>query len=185
MVDLYHQFKEIEAWHTLVHVCRKWRNIVFGSPRRLDLRLYCTEKTPVRKTLEVWPLLPIVVYGFGYEKWGVDNSRCGPRAKRSHMSLEPRQYAKFSIRKSLSSNAAAIPGTHRPAYEAHRRCGRSCFVFGWICNTTTGTHPAWHHISGITEATFVRHQTLFVFIFIQFLNPDSSRLRQSSVASLW
>ena len=73
MVDLYHQFKEIEAWHTLVHVCRKWRNIVFGSPRRLDLRLYCTEKTPVRRTLEVWPLLPIVVYGFGYEKWGVDN----------------------------------------------------------------------------------------------------------------
>jgi len=34
----------IQAWHTLVHVCRKWRSVVFGSPRRLDLRLFCTEK---------------------------------------------------------------------------------------------------------------------------------------------
>jgi hypothetical protein len=29
----------IQAWHTLVHVCRKWRTVVLGSPRRLDLRL--------------------------------------------------------------------------------------------------------------------------------------------------
>ena len=27
------------AWQSLVHVCRRWRGIVFGSPRRLGLRL--------------------------------------------------------------------------------------------------------------------------------------------------
>ena len=27
---------EVEAWHTLVHVCRKWRNVVFSSPQRLN-----------------------------------------------------------------------------------------------------------------------------------------------------
>ena len=64
--------EQIEAWHTLVHVCRKWRNIVFGSPRRLNLRLYCKARTPVRKTLDVWPLLPIVVRRDGHEKWCVD-----------------------------------------------------------------------------------------------------------------
>ena len=49
------------AWHTLVHVCRKWRNIVFGSPRRLNLRLYCRETTPVREMLDIWPPLPLMV----------------------------------------------------------------------------------------------------------------------------
>ena len=52
---------EPPTWYKLVHVCRKWRNVVFGSPSRLDLRLYCTARTPMRKTLEVWPSLPIVI----------------------------------------------------------------------------------------------------------------------------
>jgi hypothetical protein len=65
--------KKIEVWRTLVHVCRKWRNIVFESPRRLELRLYCTAGTPVMKTMGVWPLLPIVIWGDGHEIWGVDN----------------------------------------------------------------------------------------------------------------
>jgi hypothetical protein len=49
-------------WHVLVHVCQKWRYIVFASPRRLDLRLLCTERTPVSETLDVWPRLPIFVH---------------------------------------------------------------------------------------------------------------------------
>ena len=65
----------VGAWHTLVHVCRKWRNVVFGSPRRLDLQLWCTPCTPVREKIDAWPLLPIQVLGNGpdYEEWGVDN----------------------------------------------------------------------------------------------------------------
>jgi hypothetical protein len=53
--------QDIEAWHSLVHVCQRWRCVVFGSPRRLNLRLYCTSKTPVRETLDVWPPLPLVI----------------------------------------------------------------------------------------------------------------------------
>ena len=53
--------KGIEAWQTLVHVCRRWRCIVFGSPRRLNLRLACTTKTPARETLGVWPALPLLI----------------------------------------------------------------------------------------------------------------------------
>ena len=33
---------ELEAWQTLVHVCRRWRSVVLGSPRRLGLQLVCT-----------------------------------------------------------------------------------------------------------------------------------------------
>jgi hypothetical protein len=65
--------ERIEAWHTLVHVCRKWRSLVFGSLRRLDLELCCTARTPVKKMLDVWPLLPIIAWSVGHETWGVDN----------------------------------------------------------------------------------------------------------------
>jgi hypothetical protein len=50
-------------WIPLVHVCRRWRNLVFGSPRRLHLQLCCTPKTPVRDTLDIWPALPLIVRG--------------------------------------------------------------------------------------------------------------------------
>lgn len=50
-----------KAWHTLVHVCQRWRRLVFGQPRRLDLRLVCAASTPVRETLGVWPDLPIAI----------------------------------------------------------------------------------------------------------------------------
>ncbi len=54
---------DIEAWQSLVHVCRRWRNLVFRSPRRLNLRLWCTPETPIRDTLDVWPALPLIVAG--------------------------------------------------------------------------------------------------------------------------
>ena len=64
--------EEIESWQTLVHVCRNWRIVVFGSPHRLGLRLRCSTSTPVREMLDVWPLLPIVIIAYD-EKWGMDN----------------------------------------------------------------------------------------------------------------
>ncbi|KAH9073490.1 hypothetical protein EDB83DRAFT_76927 [Lactarius deliciosus] len=35
-------------WHRLVHVCQRWRQLVFGSPRRLDIQLLCKHRTPHR-----------------------------------------------------------------------------------------------------------------------------------------
>ena len=54
---------EIEKWISLVHVCRRWRSLVFQSPCRLNLRLFCTPETPARDTLDVWPALPLVIDG--------------------------------------------------------------------------------------------------------------------------
>jgi hypothetical protein len=53
--------KEIEAWQTLVHVCRRWRSVVFGSPRRLNLQLVCSDKTLVTDKLDIWPAFPLLV----------------------------------------------------------------------------------------------------------------------------
>ena len=62
------------AWQSLVHVCRRWRIIIFGSPRHLNLQLVCRERTPARDTLDVLPALPIIIkcYG-GYEIGSVDD----------------------------------------------------------------------------------------------------------------
>ena len=53
--------ERVEAWRPLVHVCRKWRQVVFESPRRLDLWLYCGAGTPVKEKLDIWPHLPIAI----------------------------------------------------------------------------------------------------------------------------
>ena len=53
--------RDMEDWQSLVHVCRRWRCVVFGSPRRLNLRLVCEPGTPARETLDVWPALPLVI----------------------------------------------------------------------------------------------------------------------------
>ena len=65
--------KDTCRWQTLVHVCRRWRSIVFGSPRRLNLKLHFTPKMPVRDSLDVWPALPLLIQGDIYEESDVDN----------------------------------------------------------------------------------------------------------------
>ena len=59
--DEFFGIENLEAWITLVHVCQRWRGLVFASPRRLNLRLVCTRGKPVREMLDIWPTLPIVV----------------------------------------------------------------------------------------------------------------------------
>jgi hypothetical protein len=65
--------KEIEAWQSLVHVCQQWRRVVFGSPRRLNLRLVCTSKTPVRDMLTIWPAFPLFIMASVVDTSGVNN----------------------------------------------------------------------------------------------------------------
>lgn len=46
-----------------MHVCRRWRNLIFVSPRRLNLQLFCNSRKPVRKSLGIWPAIHIAVCG--------------------------------------------------------------------------------------------------------------------------
>ena len=54
--------EDVDAWHTLIHVCQRWRTIVLSSPRRLNLQIFCTKMRPVTKMLDIWPAFPIVVW---------------------------------------------------------------------------------------------------------------------------
>jgi hypothetical protein len=60
----YHLDSSPRSWPRLAHICRKWRRIIFASQQALHLRLFCAPGTPVLKTLDCWPALPIVMeYG--------------------------------------------------------------------------------------------------------------------------
>ena len=51
----------------MVHVCRRWRHVIFASPRHLNLTLFCTARTPARESLDIWPPIPIALYFPSYE----------------------------------------------------------------------------------------------------------------------
>jgi hypothetical protein len=65
--------REAETWQTLVHVCRRWRSLVFQSPRRLNLQLCCASGTPAKDTLDVWPALPLLVVDYLTSSCSTDN----------------------------------------------------------------------------------------------------------------
>jgi hypothetical protein len=48
-------------WVTLAHVCPRWRQVIFASPRRLDLQFLCTPRTRVRELLDFLPAMPIMI----------------------------------------------------------------------------------------------------------------------------
>ena len=66
LFNVFHCYLSVtpQLWPTLAWVCQRWRHTIFTSPLGLNLRLHCTYGTPVSKTLDCWPVLPIAVqYG--------------------------------------------------------------------------------------------------------------------------
>ena len=61
--------KRIEPWLPLVHVCRRWRSIIFASPRRLNVGVFYTHRTQVKVMLDTWPNLPIHISAHLYKTW--------------------------------------------------------------------------------------------------------------------
>jgi len=57
--DLYRQeskeVNDVWPWHALVHVCQRWRHVIFAFPHHLDLQLDCGSGTAVAKALDIWP----------------------------------------------------------------------------------------------------------------------------------
>jgi len=63
-VEGINRFGIMWEWDVLVEVCRRWRLLIFQSPRGLNLRLVCTRRTPVRVLVNSWPAIPIIILGY-------------------------------------------------------------------------------------------------------------------------
>src|SRR5712672_3905360 len=48
-------------WHTLAHVCQRWRDLIFGSLRHLGARLVIPRNSP-KTSLDSWPALPLSIW---------------------------------------------------------------------------------------------------------------------------
>ena len=82
-----------------MHICRKWRRIVFAAQVDLHLRLFCTHGTPVRRTLDCWPVtLPIVVEYGGYSSLDPP----APGDENDIMAALKRSYRVISIRLTIT-----------------------------------------------------------------------------------
>ena len=70
LLNIFHHYLSVtpKLWPTLALVCQRWRYIIYTSPLGLNLRLYCTHGTPVLKTLDCWPVLPIAMQYGGVPK---------------------------------------------------------------------------------------------------------------------
>ena len=49
------------GWRKLSHVCRRWRNLIYGCASSLGMHILCTNGTPTVDTLDHLPSLPLVV----------------------------------------------------------------------------------------------------------------------------
>jgi hypothetical protein len=99
---------EIDAWQPLVHVCQRWRNLVLGSPRRLNLQLYCTPKTPAKDRLDIWPAFPLFVVGDMTLSSGMDNiiAALGQSDRVRHVNLD---FAGWQLKQVLAMMQVPFP----------------------------------------------------------------------------
>ena len=77
--DIYNPDSEsslpVWRWHGLVQVCQRWRQIIFGSPRRLDLQILCSRQIPVRENLDSLPPFPIAIQYLTFETLTPDEEK--------------------------------------------------------------------------------------------------------------
>jgi hypothetical protein len=154
------QAPEVETWHLTVHVCRRWRTLVFASPRRLNLRIAWRNTTPIRETLDIWPILPIVVSGDCYSKSGIDKIKA---ALKLNDRVSDQAFFEVEIGQDPCNTRGTVPGVNGsgPVFicESNLEPSLSQYsqVLGWVYPSAI-TFINWHSDSGITKATFVFHR---------------------------
>ncbi|KAH9080186.1 hypothetical protein EDB83DRAFT_953325 [Lactarius deliciosus] len=57
--------RHMRVWLRLVHVCQRWRRIIYASPRHLDLHICCSNEMPFKnrnlKNLSLWRDFPLTI----------------------------------------------------------------------------------------------------------------------------
>jgi len=98
-----------EAWIILAHVCRKWRDIIFGSPYRLNVRLYFKSRRSVRAMLDIWPPFPIDILGSELRAWNADNIVAALEHTDRIHKIELWDSSKFHLEQALAAMQKPFP----------------------------------------------------------------------------
>ena len=93
----------------LVHVCQRWRSLVFRSPRRLNLLLYCTSETPAKDKLDVWPALPLIIRGKMTISSGTDNLIAALGQSNRVCGVSLRYFTRWQLEKVMATMQVSFP----------------------------------------------------------------------------
>ena len=136
----------IQAWQTLVHVCRRWRSVVLASPRRLNLQLYCKLETPAKDRLDVWPALPLIVSAHMTSSESRMDNVIAALGRSNRVCEVDLHLMRWQLEAALGRDAGAIPRVDRSAAlvsgKAYKTASLSRFVLGCICPTSAKLHLA-------------------------------------------
>ena len=151
--------RPLREWNIIVHVCSRWRQIVFASPQRLDLQILCTYGTPVKKILEIWPTLPISLDLYSLR------SHTSNDEENAIIALKhPDRVSSVTlyVTGSQFGNIVTVMQEPSPMLARLYICLRNgnaavlpCQFLGWICTTFTGTLLISHPLSDPTNTSFV------------------------------
>ena len=108
-----------DAWYALAHVCRRWRYVVFESPRRLNLRLHCTSKRRVREMLGVWPALPIVIWDLWSSISDEDNIVAALEHRDRVCEIKLRRLTRLQLEKLMPLMQESFPALTKLQIESH------------------------------------------------------------------
>jgi len=142
--------RKIESWQSLARVCRRCKGLVFGSTRHLHLQRFCIPRISARKSLNVWPALPLLIQGGVSETSVVDAIAVLEHSDRiCQIDLE----CDTTLQIEKLRTAMQEPCTSHVTTDTRT----SWFVLGWICTASATPCLDFHSISGSTEVAFVCH----------------------------
>jgi hypothetical protein len=124
----------------LVHICRRWRCIAFGSCH-LNLQLFCTPRTPFRDTLDTRPAFPLHLENQISSISGVGNIIASLEHRDRIYKIKPPRSFKFAVGRNIGRDAGAVPGPDGSTAWRTRPhdASRFRFVLGWICTTSANS----------------------------------------------
>jgi len=151
-VDQLEDDPDSDEWQKLVHVCLRWRNVVFASPHRLNLQLLCTNKRPKKKMLDTWPALPIVVSGEYDAVGGIENAIAA-----HELNDRIRKIVFKDVSDQLLEGFAAVPPQPFPVLTYLRlESSYGSLPVRVLPESFLGAVPlCWHCIPGVAETTLV------------------------------
>ena len=132
--------------------------LFFNHHSRLNLRLFCTPKTPTKDTLDVWPALPLIVES-NFTLSSMDNviAALGQCSRVCNVTLW--NLAGWQLEQVLATMQVPFPELQHLQLRSFgkRPAIPDSFLFlgGSICPTTGTLRVVWHSISCVAKTAFV------------------------------
>jgi hypothetical protein len=142
------------SWHRLVHVCRRWRSLVFASPNFLDLRLVCGPRTRV-ELIGIWPPFPITIKN--RIQWPIpDYDFNAAIVHRNRVREIDLRLSRRQLQRLISAMREPFPDLMHLNLSPLVIFQLFPMVFRWICPAFAISQVHFHSIPCAPETSFVR-----------------------------